>query len=133
MKTIEIVPGKGTALSTNGTLGFSHAVLFIHKMFAVSGKELGEVPLLQLLLHCYQQCFMLPTTYEFLLLSYECNFTSHVPVMGCLFIAHFILQGLFLLLKCCHLVVLYSIMCPSYRYRFQMIHSPPIVWLLVSL
>jgi hypothetical protein len=31
--------------------------------------------------------------YEFLLPSYELDFTSHMPVMGCLFHCSFILQG----------------------------------------
>jgi len=62
-------------------------------MFTVGGKELGEVPLLHLLLHCYQQYFMLPTT----VMSFCFQVMNMIllvawPVMGCLFHCSFILQ-----------------------------------------
>jgi hypothetical protein len=83
MKTVEIVPRKGTALSTTCTLGFSNTVLFIHRHVFCGWQGVGcgafiafVVTLLSAVFYATYHC------YEFLLPSYEYDFTSHVACHG---------------------------------------------------
>jgi len=92
MKTIDIVPRKGTALSSTCTLGFNNTVLFIHKHVYRGWQGVGRGAFIAFVVTLPPAVFYATFhCYEFLLPSYEYDFISHMPVMGCLFHCSFIL------------------------------------------